>query len=385
MALYELLLLGRPTSAQSAALSARISAVAAEFELAVPAELALRTSFEAHERDANAATAALYFAGDPEIDRALVDELERLKIPIIPVALDGEKIECLIPEAIRPTNGYFVRADDPELEGLAAALLECVGLLHEQRRVFVSYRRTESRDVAVQLHDVLSGRGFDVFLDTHDIRPGSPFQEMLFQKLADSDVVIMLDTADYFGSKWTTQEIGRALAKGAHILRLIWPGHEPSRHLNFANLIRLSNSDLDERRRLVDDVVDQVVNQTEHLRSRSIAHRHRLISGKLVKEVERIGGQFEGIGLHRSMALTLAGGKRLWAYPAVGIPTAQLLNDIHTKANRSASEGYPILVYDDSGIGSAWEEHLAWLARNIAAVQAVPVNDAAWKLVELDV
>lgn len=43
-------------------------------------------------------------------------------------------------------------------------------------------------------HDVLSGRGFDVFLDTHDIRPGNPFQEMLFQRLADSDVVIMLDT-----------------------------------------------------------------------------------------------------------------------------------------------------------------------------------------------
>jgi len=48
--------------------------------------------------------------------------------------------------------------------------------LPAQRRVFVSYRRNESRDAAVQLFEELSARQFDVFLDTHSVgrRDGLP-------------------------------------------------------------------------------------------------------------------------------------------------------------------------------------------------------------------
>src|SRR3546814_4229054 len=50
-------------------------------------------------------------------------------------------------------------------------------LFRSQRRVFVSYRRVESRAAALQLHDLLASRGFDVFLDTRDIRPGDRSKE----------------------------------------------------------------------------------------------------------------------------------------------------------------------------------------------------------------
>src|SRR3546814_7207947 len=69
-------------------------------------------------------------------------------------------------------DGLTRRADDPNMTELASTMLECVGLLRRQRRVFVSYQRVESRAAALQLHDLLASRGFDVFLDTHDIRPG---------------------------------------------------------------------------------------------------------------------------------------------------------------------------------------------------------------------
>ncbi|HFQ4887586.1 TPA: toll/interleukin-1 receptor domain-containing protein, partial [Vibrio vulnificus] len=125
--------------------------------------------------------------------------------PIIPVVQNLEQFSNCIPEFLQPTNGYCLNGQDPEMKELATLMMECVGLLRRQRRVFVSYRRTESRDAALQMHDLLIEKGFDVFLDTHDIRPGEPFQDVLWHKLCDSDVLIMLDTPTYFESRWTRE------------------------------------------------------------------------------------------------------------------------------------------------------------------------------------
>src|SRR3546814_16773733 len=113
------------------------------------------------------------------------------------------------------------------MTGLASTMLECVGLLRRQRRVFVSYRRVESRAAALQLHDLLASRGFDVFLDTHAIRPGDPFQDVLWHRLVDSDVMVMIDTPTSFDSRWTRLEIGKAREKKIQALRVIWPEHTP--------------------------------------------------------------------------------------------------------------------------------------------------------------
>src|SRR3546814_1834253 len=105
-------------------------------------------------------------------------------------------------------------------------MLECVGLLRRQRRVFVSYRRVGSRAAALQLHDLLASRGFDVFLDTHDIRPGDTFQDVLLHRPVDSDVMVMHDTPTYFDSRWTRQDKGKASAEEVQVLRVIWPEHK---------------------------------------------------------------------------------------------------------------------------------------------------------------
>ena len=76
----------------------------------------------------------------------------------------------------------------------------------------------------------LSARVFDVFLDTHAIAPGEDFQAVLWHRLCDSDVLIMLDTAGYFEKRWTKAEYGRALAKGISVLRVGWPVINRSRY-----------------------------------------------------------------------------------------------------------------------------------------------------------
>ena len=258
-------------------------------------------------------------------------------------------------------------------------MLECVGLLRRQRRVFVSYRRVESRAAALQLHDLLAARGFDVFLDTHDIRPGDPFQDVLWHRLVDSDVMVMLDTPGYFDSRWTRQEIGRARAKDIQVLRVIWPEHTPSKLTDMAETVYLDAAELEgPDGPLASTVADSIVLQVERLRSRSIAARYLSITGKLRADVEKIGAAVEGVGAHRAIAVRLLDDRKVWAYPIVGVPTAELLNDVAEKARRADQQEVPVLVYDHVGIRDAWSAHLRWLDEQIRAVRAVKVSEAGW-------
>jgi hypothetical protein len=135
---------------------------------------------------------------------------------------------------------------------------------------------------------------------------------------------------------------------------------------------------------IVDGVANQIVLAVEGLRSRSIASRYMSITGRLRAEVEKIGASIEGIGAHRAIAVRLLDGRKLWAYPVVGVPTAQLLNDVAEKARRADQRETPILVYDHIGIRTQWTAHLKWLDDNIRAVRALRVFEAGWALAAWD-
>ena len=382
MSIYELAILGSVSPENRATLTATITRMVGDFGLTIGAEVAILDGDNVRGRDKHAAFAATYFGGAGHVELDAARDVARTSAPIIPTVAANGNFGADIPDFLQASNGLRRRVDDPEMTTLAAAVLECVGLLRRQRRVFVSYRRTESRSAAVQLHDLLTERGFDVFLDTHDIRPGDPFQDVLWHRLCDSDVVVMLDTPTYFESKWTRQELGRARAKEIHVLRVVWPDHRPNPMLDdVGETIYLEAAHLAGRDGpIASAVAEGIVLEVEKLRSRSIASRYMSITGRLRAEVERIGGEIIGIGAHRAIAMRLPYGKTVWAYPVVGVPTAETLNDVADKAQRADQHEKPALVYDHIGIREAWSAHLKWLDDNIQIVQAIKVTEAAWTL-----
>lgn len=381
MSIYELAILGGASSEDRAILIATIGKMVADFGLTIGTEVIIYDADTLAEQDKHAAFAVAYFSNPNHVDCELVSEVLRNSTPIIPVIEVGGDFSADIPSCLQATNGLYRRHDDPEMTELAGALLECIGLLRRQRRIFVSYRRIESRAAALQLHDLLSARGFDVFLDTHDIRPGDPFQDVLWHRLCDSDVMVMLDTPGYFDSRWTRQEIGRARAKDIQILRVVWPGHKPSKLTDLAETIYLENDHLDgSDGPIVAFMAECIVLRVESLRSRSIAARYRSITGRLRADVEKIGACVEGIGAHRAIVVRLLDDRRILAYPVVGLPTAELLNDVAEKAVLYSQREIPILVYDHIGIREAWNAHLKWLDENIKTVRAIKVAEAGWML-----
>lgn len=377
---YELAILGDVEAADRQTLTDTLGEMIADFGLELGTDVSLFDAASISGRDPGAAFAAVYFAAGKGSHAEAVATLLRSSAPIIPtIASDGSFEQ--VPAALKFANGLQRRADDPKMTELAAALLECVGLLRRQRRVFVSYRRTEARAAAVQLHDLLSARGFDVFLDTHDIRPGDAFQDVLWHRLVDSDVMVMLDTPSYFGSRWTREEIGRARAKDIQVLRVVWPAHTPTRMTDLSETVHLEAGDLNHADGPIDDAkADDIVLRVERLRSRSIAARYMAITGKLRADVEKIGGAVEAVGAHRAISLRLVDDHRIWAYPVVGVPTAETLHDIADKARQANQQETPVLVYDHIGIREAWGSHLRWLGEQIRSVRALKVSEAGWTL-----
>lgn len=388
MTLYQFGIIGRPSPEQHELLVSSIQEMVAPFGLVIGNDIDVLVGDACLGRNPKTAFAAVYFgnSNDDPASAAVLEYLVHDNLPIIPVVELLGRFHDLVPPILLASNGLSLEQAGPKFEFLSSCVLECLGLLHRQRRVFLSYRRTESAHAALQLHEALSSQGYEVFLDTYDVRPAEDFQAILWHKLCDSDVVVMLDTPDYFGSRWTAAEIGRALAKKIAVLGVVWPNHTPQRVTQLREPIFLADGELlGPTGPLAADAVKKICLSVESLRSRSIAIRYAAIAGQLTSAASELGGTIEAIGIHRSMRLKLADGRTLDLFPAVGVPTAELFNsaaDHRERLSRQANTTRPVLVYDNVGLHKDWQKHLDWLDKNLKVVRGLQVNLAAWQLAD---
>lgn len=374
MALYELAIMGSPSGEQVQDLKEHISQVVEAFGLHLGLDVALSVRPGEFNPPQNAPAAVVFFCS-PGVSTAALDSVLRRGIPVLPVASAGDLIASEIPQQVKALNCLTCAQDG--LQRIATALLECVCLLPRQRRVFLSYRRGDARGAALQLFNAFSARLFDVFLDTHGIPPAEDFQAVLWHRLCDSDVLVMLDTAGYFESRWTSAEFGRALAKGISVLRVGWPRVIASRRTDTVSRVDLADNEVDPNSgELLPAAIGRICSQLELVRAQSYAVRKLNLLSKLQQGVECIGGRIDAVGARNAVHLTLPDGKEIVVYPSVGVPTALTLND----AIEHGPGPSVAVFYDHVGLHHKWLEHLAWLGKNIQSGRWVKASEAAWDL-----
>lgn len=375
-ALYQLALLGAPTEAQVNEIEEIVEQSVGAFNLRLGHEVGWEVRPQQFSPSQQRSSAAAFFGGEnPPL--ANISALLRTGIPIVPVATNLTRVGVEIPDILQPLN--CLAYEGGGAQRVASALLECAGLLPRQRRVFLSYRRTEARDAALQLYDALSARLFDVFLDTHGIPPAEDFQTMLWHRLCDSDVLLMLDTPEYFESRWTSAEFGRALAKGISVLRVGWPDCTPSARTATASRAELLPEELDSHSgRLADSAIDRICLQIEEVRSQSHAVRSVNLSSNLSNAIQTIGGKLAGVGPNRAIYIQLPGERKVVVYPTVGVPTSTTLHD----AARNSPEQSVAVVYDHVGLHPRWLDHLDWLGQHIHSARWVKANEAGWEFAD---
>ncbi|MFG1428020.1 toll/interleukin-1 receptor domain-containing protein [Roseixanthobacter glucoisosaccharinicivorans] len=394
---YQLVVLGQEGNPQVSERAGRlVAAVAHAFDkLGVNPKKFLVSLTSGHcDSDINRRmpAVAVFFGSVPSPVLSVIDT-KRLEILlgdgalVIPVVESITNFGTMVTPEVATLNGCSLADCGSDFERLAARILEGFGLLREKRRLFISYRRVESSGVATQLYEALDAAGFDVFLDTQGvIRPGEPFQEILWHRLADTDVAVLLDTPGFLASRWTEEELARANTSNIQLLQILWPGQTEGATAAFSAFHPLSEGDfagsntLGPGAQLKDVEVSEIVDAVEGLRARAFGARHAFLVREFAIEARHEGMQVLTT-LERNLILSAAGGFRALVMPAIGVPDAERYESLGRLHQRDLDEGKayaqpPILLYDQTGIRSRWLQHLGWLNDNIACARSLSIVDA---------
>ena len=342
---------------------------------------------DAANRERRAPFAAIFFgysgadkAAHPELDDALKDS-----VVVIPVVGNLKSFTQQVPPQLLAINGVEIDPKDKDLEHIVGVVLENFRLLRPDRRLFISYKRDDSRRIANQLYEALDMRGFDVFLDVNGVPPGKDFQSVLWHRLADSDVVVLLDTPHFFESRWTEQELARANATNVQILHVLWPNRTPPAGSALSSFINLDSgkftgAELGDDAKLIAEAVQLVVTQVEALRARALAARHRYLVDAFCDEARRRGFS---IGVQPSRHILFDGKNGpIAVVPMVGVPSALRLNDVHRELDSHSKSGGSIwALYDERGLLVEIITHLGWLNDSLP-LSAIRVFDVAARLDE---
>jgi hypothetical protein len=310
------------------------------------------------------AKVVLYF-GSPAMKVAADPKISPTDL-LIPVVSELSACGSELPPEVSAFNALpYSGSSAKQAEALASAVLETLGLMPTKRRIFLSYRRAEAREVALQIHDALRARQFNVFLDTHEIRYGGRFQDALWHQLSDCDVLLMLDTKGYFASSWTEEEFGRAGNMRLGILRVGFPGVAPAPATTLTTTVGLDDFDLGADGRLCDDAIDRIGDALERFRARSVAARLDNMLGTLRLAVEKRGGTIGNPGPLKRVSISFprpggGGISELVVYPAVGVPTSDAVERIAKHADSDCA-----LLYDGQSLLQSWIDHLNWFAGGI--------------------
>ena len=379
MALYQVGLLGAVDAALVAQMKATLQELVTPLGLANEIEVIAPAAYDPKN---DYASVALYFGAEGlNPDEVALVKLMREGTPIVPVVPDLKKFSKTIPACLRAINGLELLASDKKLIRAANVALEVLGLMPRQRRIFLSYKRLESTEAALQLFEYLSSLKFDVFLDTHGVPPGDDFQEVLWQRLSDSDVLVMLDTENYFDSRWTRLEFGHALAKSLVPLRLGWPGVEQSPRSHAAESVQFSAADFEaDGKRLKAATLETAGLAIEKARSRGIALRSSELNNAVIVAAQKIDGRFFALGPKRTIVVELYSKHKVLIFPSIGVPTAEHLHE----ASLLDADGSRRVVFDDSGVSRRTQGHLDWLDGQVKSARLMRKGNAAWELAALE-
>ena len=365
---YQLIALGSDTAVMQKLLNLCAKKVE---ELNLPSEslkIIDRNNFK-QEYLGNQPSFAYYFGDekgnfrDTDIAKQLLED----GCMILPIYFTKESFSKEIPKILENQNA--IQYKEIEENRIVNIALEAFELLRSTRKVFISYKRNESTSVAIQLFEALEAHNFDVFLDTHSVGKGQPFQDELWHRMTDCDVILLLNTPTFLKSHWCKEEFAEAGAKQIGIVQLVWPNHniklDNTSHISYPKQLTVENFenavfDNKDLAKLKTDVVEKIIEEVESVRARNLAARQDSLITEFRNIAERAGRQIV-VQPERFLTEDLPTGMRRIFIPTIGIPQSNSWQTAEIKNEMNSGKVSIRLIYDDLRIREKWINHLDWL------------------------
>lgn len=264
------------------------------------------------------------------------------------------------------------------IDQISNSILEGFDLLRRRRRIFISYKRSESKKFALQLYSDLESRNYDVFLDTHSVGKAKRFQEELWHEMSDSDVVVLLNTPGFLESKWCREELARAESQRISVLRIDF-SKAPDKNEELGLTYYVNVGKINKCKVVKKKILDEIALSIERLRARSIASRH----DALVTELVNCGRNY-GKNIIRNTYKTLqcvdSSGIKTHFIPAIGVPTSMDFHNTekYVKDFIETPKDKLLFVYDSTCINNFWNEHLDWLSNQLKVKSLKKQSFADW-------
>jgi hypothetical protein len=182
--------------------------------------------------DAHARNLLVVLAGanppSAALEQAVDEWLAQDGFEALGVLSAGADADVVLPTALRRLNAIAWRQDPLEA---APQLIDTLLLDAEDRRVFVSYARSDGTQTADQVFDVLVRARFDVFLDRFRLPPGSDFLNQIEDEIVDKAMVVVVETWAAAGSHWVQHEVAMAAKRGVGLAAVNLDGAPETREI----------------------------------------------------------------------------------------------------------------------------------------------------------
>lgn len=282
-------------------------------------------------------------------------------IPVVPVVCVGDTFSSVVPASLQPINAL----DTSSLSKVCAAVLRWLGLTEKHRRVFVSYRRSDSLLIGEQLWETLSKAGFEVFLDRFSVDPGSNFQERLTEALSDKAFLLLVESPDVTTSKWVEYEVEYGRKSRMGLLALTWPDSAKMKNVFDKQRRQLIfPADLEATphgHRLTAQFLATVSELVERTHAKAMLARRRRMMGSLESELRRRNVDYKLLSDWTLLADTQAsdGGQLFSITPRPPeIPDLYIL-DSHCGAG-GATLPRGVLIHTAASMGEERQRLLEW-------------------------
>lgn len=276
--------------------------------------------------------------GDIPAAMATVGRAQELGVLVVPVVDTIDGIPADLPDALGVLNA--IGWDYHGAAGVAGICLRELGITERERRLFISYRRSDGTLTAAQLHDALCGTGWNPFIDRLGIEGGQVVQAEIDAALEDMAFLLLLETPEAAQSRWIDHEV--LYAKSNHMGLLIVNINDAP-HVPMADdlpRIGVVPDEVDHdgsQLCMADDAVDRILAATERAHTAAMARRRRALVLSTKASAERAGAAVS----HRPE----------WRLRVDHRGTAQLVSHLPRVPDVADLHGlHSALVHDESGL-----------------------------------